>query len=261
LKDWERLFGRALGVLDAAQEAASHNIVWTLGGGSALMRRHRHRWSPGVDIFLRDERMLHCVSSIIEREPALDQVGEPAAFRIYLPEGHIAFIARAPVTWDPVRRERVLDRPILVETSAEILAKKLWYRAASLPARDLFDFAAVAALEPRALREIGGVLRVRRLALLDHLRSNHAGLREDFAALDAWQFNPRFEGSIAALRAALSPSALPPVLEQPRCPYVLPSRGRQALVAAGRECKQAGERIACAALPEVASEVAELFPG
>ncbi len=67
MRDWERLFARALRVSDAAQRTGPPGIAWSLGGGSVLMRRHRHRCSASV------------------------------------------------------------------ETSAEIPAKKLWHRAASLP--------------------------------------------------------------------------------------------------------------------------------
>ncbi len=186
------------------------------------MRRHRHRRSASVDIFLRDARMLHCVSPRLnEAVGALsgDYLEESTAVRIYFPEGEVAFIACGLLTSDPLRRESILGRSLLVETSAEILAKKLWHRAASLPARDLFDFAAVAALEPSAVRGLGGVLRAQRTALLEHLREHGDALREDFAALHAWEFNPRFDECAAVLRTALLRSSLPPILEQQHCPY------------------------------------------
>jgi hypothetical protein len=76
----------------------------------------------------------------------------------------------------------IQGRRVLVETSAEILAKKLWYRAASFTARDLFDFAVVAGREPEALRAVSGLLQARRSELLARLREHDAALREDFAA-------------------------------------------------------------------------------
>lgn len=222
MKDWERLFARALHVVDAAQRTAQRGIVWSLGGGSALMRRHRHRRSAGVDLFLRDERMLPCVSP--RRNQALgdlgiDYVEESTAVRMYFPEGEVAFIASGFVTPDPVRRESILGRSVLVETSAEILARKVWHRAASFPARDLFDFAAVAAFEPGALRGVGGVLRARRAVLLEHLREHGGALREDFAALHAWEFHASFEQCVDALRTALAHRLPPPVVEQERGRY------------------------------------------
>ncbi len=223
IRDWERLFARALRVMDAAQSTARQALVWNLGGGSALMRRHRHRRSAGVDIFLRDERMLHRLSPPFNEaigELSVDCVEESTALRIYFPEGEVAFIACGLLTSDPLRRESILGRSVLVETSAEILAKKLWHRAALLPARDLFDFAAVAALEPNVLHSVHGVLRARRAALLERLREHDKALREDFAALHTWEFHPTFDESVVTLRTAISRSSPPPVLEQERRPYI-----------------------------------------
>lgn len=222
MKDWEGLFARALQVVDAARCADGSGLVWSLGGGSALMRRHRHRRSAGVDIFLRDERMLHCISPRRTEalgSVALDWVEESNALRLYFPEGEIAFIAAGLVTSDPVRREAILGRSVLVQTSAEILAMKLWHRAATLPARDLFDFAAVSALEPATLRDIGGIVRARRTALLDRVREHAASLREDFAALEPWEFKAGFDECVTALRAALARTLPPPVLDQGRGVY------------------------------------------
>jgi len=235
IKDWERLFARALRVVDAGQGTAQSSIVWSLGGGSALMRRHRHRRSAGVDIFLRDARMLHRLSPRLNEAVgalSVDYVEESTALRIYFPEGEVAFIASGLCTSDPLRRESILGRSVLVESSAEIVARKLWHRAASFPARDLFDFAAVAVFEPDAFRNIGGDLRARRLVLLERLREHGEALREDFAALHAWEFHPSFEESVAALRTTLSRSATPPILEQERCSYRI--GWRQLPSAAGR---------------------------
>lgn len=224
LKDWGRLFARALHMMDAAQPAGQRSLAWTLGGGSALMRRHRHRRSTGVDLFLRDTRMLQCIAPrLIEAAGSLlvDLVEESTAVRIYFPEGEVAFIACGLLTENPVRCESILGRQVLIESSAEIIAKKLSHRAAAFPARDLFDIAAVAAFEPGTLRALGGVLRARRPDLLERLREHGEALREDFAALDAWEFDPGFEECVAVLRTALSRSLPPPVVEQERCPYEL----------------------------------------
>jgi hypothetical protein len=150
---------------------------------------------------------------------SVDRVEESTALRIYFPEGEVAFIASGPLTSDALRRESILGRSVLVDTTAEVLARKLWHRAATFPARDLFDFAAVAALEPQGLRGVAGALRVHRGALLQRLQDHGMALREDFAALDAWEFQPRFEECVAALRLALSRSSPPPVVEERPCPY------------------------------------------
>ena len=186
------------------------------------MRRYRHRRSTGVDIFLRDTRALQCFSPRLNEAVGASVVGyveEATAVRVYFPEGEVAFIACGLLTPDPVRRESIIGRAVLVETSTEILAKKLVHRAATFPARDLFDFAAVASLEPNALRSLGGILRANRVALLERLHVHDEALREDFAALHTWEFHPGFEECVAALREALFRSWPPPVVEQERCPY------------------------------------------
>jgi hypothetical protein len=43
-------------------------------------------------------------------------------------------------------------REILVDPTSEILAKKLFYRAASLKSRDVYDFSAAIDLDPNAAR-------------------------------------------------------------------------------------------------------------
>ena len=58
-----------------------------------------------------------------------------------------------------------------------------------------------------------------RIPEVERLRQHGETLREDFAALHAWEFHPGFDECVAALRTALSRSLPPPVLEQERCPY------------------------------------------
>jgi hypothetical protein len=223
LRDWERLFGRALEVADAAQRhAGSRPLAWTLGGGAVLMRRYRHRRSASVDLFVRDPGMLANISprgNEAVRALSADYAEQPTTVKIYFPEGEVAYLGCGLLTPDPLRRETILGRPVLVETPAEVLAKKLWHRAAALTARDLFDLAAVAAMEPAALREVGAALRVHRVALLERLRQHGDELREDFGGLEPWEFKAGFDECASALRAALSSRALPPIIEQPCAPY------------------------------------------
>lgn len=49
LKAWERLFQHALSIIDAAVAAGATQDAWSFGGGTVLMRRHRHRISKDVD--------------------------------------------------------------------------------------------------------------------------------------------------------------------------------------------------------------------
>jgi hypothetical protein len=70
LKTWETLFQRALLLID---DARSHDIPvdeWTFGGGTVLMRRHLHRFSKDVDIFINDPQFIGFLS------PRLSHVAE-----------------------------------------------------------------------------------------------------------------------------------------------------------------------------------------
>lgn len=58
LKAWERLFQHALSIIDAAVAAGATQGGWSFGGGTVLMRRHRHRISKDVDIFVPDAQWL-----------------------------------------------------------------------------------------------------------------------------------------------------------------------------------------------------------
>ena len=68
-----------------------------------------------------------------------------------IPEGEIDFIVSAALTSHPAIGEEVLGRAVMVETSAEIIAKKIWHRSAEFAARDIFDFALVMQKEPQAV--------------------------------------------------------------------------------------------------------------
>ena len=47
LKTWEIFFQRALVLMDDARTVGIPVEEWTFGGGTVLMRRHRHRFSFG----------------------------------------------------------------------------------------------------------------------------------------------------------------------------------------------------------------------
>ena len=55
LNTWEVLFARALALIDSVEEPAGAPLIdWSFGGGTVLMRRHHHRFSKDIDIFLSD---------------------------------------------------------------------------------------------------------------------------------------------------------------------------------------------------------------
>ncbi len=203
LRAWEKLFGHALSILDEAVAAGTPESGWSFGGGTVLMRRYRHRVSRDVDIFVPDPQWLGYVTPRLnaKAESLTADYEEQAGFvKLYFPEGEIDFVVSGPLTADPTTTEMLLGRAVQVETSVEIIAKKIWYRATEFTARDLFDLALVAHREPGALARIASIFQARRDALLKRLAARDAALREDFAALDVLDFSPSYEECVATLR-------------------------------------------------------------
>lgn len=58
LKNWETLFQRALTINDSVAKSGTQLEDWSFGGGTVLMRRHHHRFSKDVDIFIPDPQYL-----------------------------------------------------------------------------------------------------------------------------------------------------------------------------------------------------------
>ena len=60
---WQSLFPRALALIDdISRYGGIANPFWTLGGGTVLMFRYRHRLSKDIDIFVPDPQYLGFVT-------------------------------------------------------------------------------------------------------------------------------------------------------------------------------------------------------
>jgi hypothetical protein len=203
LRAWERLFGYALSILDESVAAGAPEVGWTFGGGTVLMRRYRHRVSRDVDIFVPDPQWLGYLTPRLnaKAESLVPEYVEQAGFlKLYFAEGEVDFVVSGPLTDNPTVTEDLFGRKVQVETSAEITAKKVWYRAAEFTARDLFDFTLVTRREPAVPARIASILRARSDALLKRLAAHDAALREDFAALEVLDFSPSYDECVAILR-------------------------------------------------------------
>lgn len=204
---WETLFERALALIDSATAAGVPLDPWSFGGGTVLMRRHRHRFSKDVDIFVPDPQVLGYLTPRLNATAeslTADYVEQGNFLKLIFPEGEIDFVASAPLTPDPYVREKVLGRLVCVETSAEIVAKKVWHRGANFTARDIFDLAMVVEREPEALRAIAPILRDRRDALRNRIASQDSALREAFAGLAVLDYRRCFEEFVALVEGALA---------------------------------------------------------
>lgn len=204
---WEALFGRALALIDSARAGGFPFDRWTFGGGTALMRRHQHRFSKDVDIFVPDPQYLGHVSprlSDFAASMTRDYVEDTLFLKLSFKEGEIDFIASEPLTETPSTTEQILGHAVQVETSAEIIAKKLWHRGAEFKARDVLDLAMVQEREPEAFRAIGPILRDRREAVLTRIVVADRQLRTDFEQLEVMSYRRNYDECVALMRRALN---------------------------------------------------------
>jgi predicted nucleotidyltransferase component of viral defense system len=206
LKIWEILFQRALVLIDEARSVGIPVDDWTFGGGTVLMRRHRHRFSKDVDIFINDPQFVSYLSprlSPAAESLTADYVEAREYLKLVFPEGEIDFIGSAPLTGAPAVTEELFGRPFLVETSTEIVAKKVWHRGEQFTARDIFDLAMVSEREPGALTEIVPILRDRSEAILSRMEKSETSLRESFGSLETLDYQRTFDECVAIVRTLL----------------------------------------------------------
>lgn len=206
LKIWETLFQRALALIDAAGESGAPLNDWSFGGGTVLMRRHHHRFSKDIDIFVPDPQFLGFLTPRLSTKAEFmtaNYIEQANSIKLYFPEGEIDFVASAPLTAVPTLTETLFGRPVQVETSTEIVAKKVWHRGAQFTARDIFDLAMVVEKEPRALEAIKPVLNDRRDVILIRMKTHEASLRETFAALETLDYRRSYDECVALVRRVL----------------------------------------------------------
>jgi len=206
LKLWQTLFQRALLLIDSARDSGATLDYWSFGGGTVLMRRHRHRFSRDIDIFVPDPQCLSYLSPRLNdlAESLTSNYVEQADFlKLNFPEGEIDFVASAPLTENAAVTETLFEREVQVETSSEIIAKKVWHRGDRFTARDIFDLAMVTEKEPEALWQIQPILHDRRDVILAKIASQEAALRETFAALEVLDYRRSFDECVELTRTAL----------------------------------------------------------
>ena len=206
LEVWETLFQRMLVLIDSVAQSGTNFEPWSFGGGTVLMRRHRHRFSKDIDIFVPDPQYLNYVTPRLNDTAELmtgDYVEAANSLKLVFPEGEIDFIASAPLTSNSYVVERLFDREVRVETSTEIIAKKVWHRAKQFKARDMFDLALVAEKEPDALNEIQPILRDQKEVILARIADGEKQLRSDFAELEVLEYRPSYDECLNAVKKVL----------------------------------------------------------
>jgi len=203
LKIWETLFRRALVLIDSVTKAGITLSDWSFGGGTVLMRRYRHRFSKDIDIFIPDPQYLNYLSPHLndtaERMTG-DYTLQANFLKLQFTEGEIDFVVSAPLTQDRAIAETMFGREVMVETSTEIVAKKVWHRGDRFRARDIFDLSLIAEKEPAALQSIAPVLRDRRDVILAWIDAKESSLRDDFANLEILEYRRSFDECLAIIR-------------------------------------------------------------
>jgi hypothetical protein len=198
---WETLFPRALTLIE---EIRTHGGIddpfWTLGGGTVLMFRYRHRQSKDIDIFVPDPQYLGFVSprlSDVAASMTEDYTEASDAFvKLQFEEGEVDFVAAPNLLDDAWEIWNIHGHQVKVEKAAEIIAKKMYHRGNRATARDLFDLALVIEREPQSLRQAKPFLLRHRQAFLDQIRHPHPSLRAGFDAIAAMDYAPSFDGCV-----------------------------------------------------------------
>lgn len=207
LRVWETLFQRALTIVDSVARSGHALEDWSFGGGTVLMRRHHHRFSKDVDIFIPDPQYLTHLTPRLNYEAEIlttHYIEHQGSLKLIFPEGEIDFVVAGPLTPTPTDVEILFGRDINVETSTEIIAKKVWHRGVDFTARDIFDLAMVAEKEPKALAAIKPILEGRKEIILARIGKYESDLRETFAALEVLDYRRSFDECVELVTKALS---------------------------------------------------------
>ena len=145
---WPVLFDIAIRIFSQFEERHGFTPGWSFGGGTALMLQIDHRDSHDVDLFLDDAQLLPLLNPEtqgveLERQPD-SYTSETSVLKLaYKDLGEIDFICCASLVEAPTQKREVRGRLVALETPAEIIAKKIWYRGWNFQPRDMFDLAAV----------------------------------------------------------------------------------------------------------------------
>lgn len=194
---WDSLFDQAVSIINQANYSSKIVDDWSFGGGTALMLQIDHRESFDIDLFIDDPQVLPYLNPQtqgynIQLNPDEYRTDGTRALKIvFAGIGEIDFICAPRLTAEPVIKSEVRGVAVDLETPAEIIAKKIFYRGASLQPRDIFDIACVA-------RECGDEYLVEALAPFKDKAAAALGVTErmnaDFARtiMSSLQIRDRF---------------------------------------------------------------------
>jgi hypothetical protein len=164
---WKDLLQTAARILDRAGIAPEE---WSFGGGTALAFHLNHRISNDVDIFLTDAQLLLLVTPRLNGDVAavVRDYQEASWFlKLFFGQGVVDLIIAPYLTAPCCTWEKIDGRSMRVETAAEIIAKKLFYRPETLKVRDVVDVAAAAESGAESLVGVCADVLASRVGLLE----------------------------------------------------------------------------------------------
>jgi predicted nucleotidyltransferase component of viral defense system len=206
-RTWETLFSQAMKVIAEISKHGRNDPFWTFGGGTVLMLRYGHRFSKDIDIFVPDPQSLGFVTprlSDVAESITTDYVEAAGYVKLYLPEGEIDFVAAPNLTTPGFEVETILGHQVRVETSVEIIAKKMWHRGDRITGRDIFDFALIVEREPEVLMSAREFMIRHATAVFEQLDERYVQLKQQFDAVDAINYHPSFDQACGAVSATLA---------------------------------------------------------
>jgi predicted nucleotidyltransferase component of viral defense system len=145
-ESWKQILASAVTIFDDLEKKGFGRPAAVIGGGTVLMFRFDHRLSKDIDFFTHDLQWVSLMTPRLNDTIAAmvtDYVEQANGIKLMLPHGDIDFVAaRAVTAAEAVERLEFMGRTFFLEPTEEILAKKLFYRAARFQSRDVFDLAA-----------------------------------------------------------------------------------------------------------------------
>jgi hypothetical protein len=203
---WQTLFGSALTLTDHLARMI-RDPFWTFGGGTVLMLRLNHRASRDIDLFVPDPQYLGHVTPRLSdpAEGLTSSYVETAEYvKLLMPTGEIDIVVGEPLTDDPFELVTHRGRRIRVETSAEIIAKKMHHRGHHAKARDLFDLCAVADGEPEAIGQAAPFFARHGRTFIERIKSSADLVEEEFAQIGRIAYRRPFEECVTLAEGLIS---------------------------------------------------------
>jgi len=172
---WKPLLRKALACIDTLH-GRGIKAKWSFGGGTAMMMTFSHRDSKDIDIFITDPQLIGYLSPRLQDDiqTITDCTGydeQATALKLITETGEIDFIVAASLTEDPFEKWKFEGRTILRERPVEIVAKKVFYRAADFRVRDVFDLACLLERQPGEVAREESLFRAKQDVLLARLET------------------------------------------------------------------------------------------